>query len=140
MTHRSVARTVLFVSILLIAATVVFAGGKPETGEKISPKQAFEAMESGSAIFVDVRDQFAYEQAHIAGAIHIPLDEVGSRVGELQRRGKSVITYCACPAEQTSLAAAVDLVAAGFTDVQVLLGGIGAWNEAGYPINVGPRP
>jgi len=133
-------RTFAFLVILLVLTAGAWAGGKPETGEKITPAEAFEAVDSGSAILVDVRDDFSYTQAHIAGAIHVPLSEVSARANELGRIGKTIITYCSCPAEQSSLAAAVDLATAGVTDVKVLLGGIGAWYEAGYPLTEGPRP
>jgi len=135
-----VKRTLLFAVIFLVACAAAWGGGKPETAEKISPQAAFEAVNDGTAILVDVRDEASYNRAHIVGAIHIPFGDVTSRIGELERRGKTVITYCSCPAEETSLAAAIDLASAGFTDVRVLLGGIAAWYEAGYAIKDGPRP
>jgi rhodanese-related sulfurtransferase len=51
------------------------------------------ALDKGTAIVVDVRPAQAYQQTHIKGAIHIPLEQVGARTGELPR-DKMIVTYC----------------------------------------------
>lgn len=58
---------------------------------KVSDAKA--ALDSESAIFVDVRAAEAYQVAHIAGAINIPLAEIESRIGELDK-SQWIITYC----------------------------------------------
>lgn len=141
MNHQSHIRLVFFlVFFLFFSISTVLAGGGTETGERISVDEAREAVESGTAVLVDVRDLGSYVDAHIAGALSFPAGEIAGRAAELEALDKTVITYCACPAEETSLAAASDLVAAGFSDVVVLRGGIRAWADAGLPLNRGPRP
>jgi len=44
---------------------------------------AKQMADAGEAVLVDVRSQATYEQAHIAGAISIPSDEILDRYREL---------------------------------------------------------
>jgi len=59
---------------------------------RISPAQARARWQAG-AIVVDVRDGAQYAQAHIPGALSIPLAELESRYRELPREAE-IITYC----------------------------------------------
>ena len=47
---------------------------------------------------------------------------------------RPVVAYCICPDEETSARVARDLRKMGFKDVRILKGGIGAWTNAGLPI------
>jgi hydroxyacylglutathione hydrolase len=129
----------LFALLVGLPATVA-AGGNREAGDLVTPRQAEKLVSSGEAVLVDVRDEASYVSGHVAGALHVPLPDVAAQASAFARDGRTVITYCSCPAEETSLAAAGRLIAEGFTDVLVLRGGIAAWAEAGLPINRGPRP
>jgi len=55
--------------------------------------EAKAALDSGSAIFVDVRSAEAYQGSHIAGAINIPLADFETRLAELDKT-RWIITYC----------------------------------------------
>ena len=50
---------------------------------RVDPADAKAAYDSGSALFVDVRDAASYAQGHIPGALSIPLAELAERAGEL---------------------------------------------------------
>ena len=60
--------------------------------ERINPEDAKTAYDQNRAVFVDVRDVDEYEEGHIPGAIHIPLLDIPSRVGELNQ-DDWIITY-----------------------------------------------
>ena len=82
------------------------------------------------AIIVDVREDSEWNEGHIAGAIHIPLAQVESRLSELaQYKNSTVITQCR--SGKRSAKAAGMLQAAGFNKVLNLTGGIVAWNNDG---------
>ncbi len=51
------------------------------------------ALDSGSALFLDVRTAEAFQSEHITGAINIPLAELESRISELDPQ-QWIITYC----------------------------------------------
>jgi hypothetical protein len=61
---------------------------------RISLEQAKANFEQGTAVIVDVRASDEYAEAHIPGAISIPLNELETRYGELSP-GDEIITYCA---------------------------------------------
>jgi hypothetical protein len=61
--------------------------------DRVTLNDAKEAYDTGSGVFLDVRDTESYSQSHIPGAISIPLGELGGRSGELEP-DKWYITYC----------------------------------------------
>lgn len=94
--------------LLLIAAAILLATQNAPTAPtpaapfeeetypeipRVSLAEAKTALDSNSAIFVDVRSAEAYQGSHIAGAINIPLAELESRLNELDK-AQWIITYC----------------------------------------------
>lgn len=61
--------------------------------ERIDVDKAFRAFENYEAVFLDVRDVMSYEAGHITGAIHIPLNQLDERLGDLAPEAW-IITYC----------------------------------------------
>lgn len=95
-----------------------------------------EALESQDApVVLDVRSREAWDMGHIAGAVHLPLDELSARLAEVPR-DRRVVAYCSCPAEESSLEAAHLLLAAGFERVAVLLGGFERWRDSGGEVRI----
>ncbi len=50
-------------------------------------------IDQGQAFVVDVRNEAAYNLAHIPGAVLIPTGQILNRVNELPRN-KTIVTYC----------------------------------------------
>ena len=44
--------------------------------QEIQPQEAQQLIEGGTAVVVDVRDEDEYDAGHIAGAKHVPFDEL----------------------------------------------------------------
>jgi rhodanese-related sulfurtransferase len=61
--------------------------------QRVSIDEAKAALDSGSALFVDVRSAEAYQASHISGAVNIPSEELEARLGELDK-AQWIITYC----------------------------------------------
>lgn len=61
--------------------------------ERVSLTDAKAALESGSAVILDVRSADAFAGQRIAGSVNIPLAELGARLGELDPN-QWIITYC----------------------------------------------
>src|SRR5687768_2122235 len=51
--------------------------------ERVSLEDAKTALDTGTAVFVDVRSAEAYAASHVAGSISVPLGEIESRLSEL---------------------------------------------------------
>lgn len=67
-------------------------GPAPEV-PRVSLGDAHAAYEAKQAVFVDARSQGQYEASHVVGALSIPLDELESRLSELNQ-AQWIITYC----------------------------------------------
>ena len=61
--------------------------------QRVSIDEAKAALDSNSAVFVDVRSAEAYQASHISGAVNIPSEELEARLGELDKT-QWIITYC----------------------------------------------
>ena len=61
--------------------------------QRVSIDEAKAALDSNSAVFVDVRSVEAYQAGHVSGAINIPIEELEARLGELDK-AQWIITYC----------------------------------------------
>jgi hypothetical protein len=60
---------------------------------RIPVQEAWQAVQQGSAILVDVRSRAAYDKMHAAGATSMPEDEILARAAELPR-DRVWILYC----------------------------------------------
>lgn len=90
---------------------------------------------SGEVLVVDVRPRLEFEAGHLPGAINIPLEELSSRMDELDH-STTVVAYCRGPYCVLS-AQAVALLRRIGVDAQRLEGGPLEWDAAGLPLAVG---
>jgi rhodanese-related sulfurtransferase len=82
---------------------------------------------------VDVRTGAEWRSGHIAGAIHVPITELGSRIASLQLdRTRPVIAICR--AAHRSIPAVRLLQRHGFRNACQLQGGMLAWRQAELPV------
>jgi rhodanese-related sulfurtransferase len=87
------------------------------------------------AQLVDVRSVTEFRAGHVPGAVNIPMDEIESRLKDLNSQ-RSIVLIC-----QTGQRARMTagLLAPCRKDVLVLEGGTKAWKEAGMPIVISNR-
>jgi rhodanese-related sulfurtransferase/rubrerythrin len=96
-------------------------------GANISPEEAKNFMAThpqDTYQILDVRQPREYEQGHLAGALLVPMKELTTRIGELNR-AQPLLVYCHSGVR--SKAASQLLQAEGFQDVYNMSGGILAW-------------
>ena len=109
-------------------------------GRSFSVEQAQQALEMGSAFFVDLReDPERHRHGAIPGALHVPypgLDGELKQGGVLQELANStrkrVVFYCAFGERSAMALQAADN--AGIADTAHLKGGLDAWMKAGGPV------
>jgi hydroxyacylglutathione hydrolase len=80
---------------------------------------------------VDVRAPRERAAGHIAGSVHLPLNHLEERLGELPG-DRPLLVYCA-GGYRSSIAASL-LQRHGFTDVSEIAGGMAAWEAAQLPV------
>jgi rhodanese-related sulfurtransferase len=80
-------RTLLTLGALLAAPA--FAAEPPRmTADELKPK-----VDAGDAVLLDVRSAGAFATEHAKGALHVPLDALEARLGELPK-DKLIAAYC----------------------------------------------
>ncbi len=103
---------------------------QPNEIPEVDPLIASQQMASGEIAMLDVREQVEWDSGHIEGSMFIPLTELQSRWGELDRHKKWV---CVCLAGVRSYYAAALLREAGY-DATNMSGGMLAWQAGKLPI------
>jgi rhodanese-related sulfurtransferase len=84
---------------------------------------------------IDVREPDEYQAGHLAGAINIPrglLEFKLSNDPDFEDRGLHVVLYCKNSGR--SALAAASMQAMGYAHVEIMAGGIEAWQAADKPV------
>lgn len=107
------------------------ASDTPEAGHQKSPAEIEQLIRGeGGCRLIDVRQEYEFDAAHLAGAERIGLEELADRRGELDE-SEPVIFYCRVGTRSDMAAEA--FMAAGY-DVSTIKGGITAWVVEGKEI------
>ena len=127
---------------LLLIAVAVISGAmllwplfrRTAGGPWVTPAQATHMINREDALVVDVRDPGEYGAGHILGAKNVPLARVEEGASELaKRKERPLIVYCDTGTNRAAKAIGA-LKKQGFAKVVNLNGGIGAWQQAGLPV------
>lgn len=117
-----------------VSLTVQVAYSSPYTN--ISVVTAHDMITGGNypkLTVLDVRTQSEYDAGHLYGATWIPVTELESRIAELAAyKFDEIIVYCSTGIRSATASSILD--SNNLTKVYNLLGGIEAWESAGYPV------
>lgn len=102
---------------------------------EITVAQLADVLQTGGTL-VDVREAGEYVDGHVPGAVLMPMGQLPSRVGDLDK-GEPV--YVVCASGNRSAAMADFLNAAGFRAFSVADGTSG-WARSGRDVVTGARP
>jgi rhodanese-related sulfurtransferase len=96
----------------------------------VTPAQVL-AADPNTVQLIDVRSREAYDFSHVTGAIAMPEAEMVQQVGSLPT-DRTLVLYCTCPDEKTSLRAGRTLAGVfHVAHIVVLKGGLDAYAAAG---------
>ena len=110
----------------------LFGGGAVDPEVHMDPKAAHQKLKGDHPpLLVDVRTPEEYREGHIAGAVLIPLSDLGRRMKELDKR-KAILLYCR--SGNRSGTALRLLQGHHYLNVAHIRGGIMAWAHQGLPI------
>jgi rhodanese-related sulfurtransferase len=84
----------------------------------------------GSVVLLDVREDDEWQRGHAPGALHIPMGEVPSRIGEIS---PDATLFVVCQVGGRSQRVAQYVARNGYTPANVA-GGMLAWAAAGRPV------
>jgi rhodanese-related sulfurtransferase len=129
-----------------VGVTVLSAGGYgvqfflrwQKNRYRVQPSEVIRMLESGKApVVLDTRRSEVYDALpfRIPNSVRLAPEEVSSGVSGLELdTAAPLVAYCTDPSEATSAKVAAGLRKLGFKDVRILKGGLGAWTNAGLPI------
>jgi rhodanese-related sulfurtransferase len=92
-------------------------------------------------VVLDVRqplDLLAHSEI-IPGAVRVPPKEVMEQA-ELIPKDKDSVIYCTCVSEKTSRMVLQNALRLKFSRIRFLKGGLAAWKEKGYPVEIYDKP
>ena len=123
-------KLIIILNIGLLLAGVTLAAAA--VARNIAPADALSLVKARPNLYLlDVRTPQEFQQARIAGAQLIPIDQVMQRVGELPQN-RPILVYCAVGSRSAQVFSF--LARRGYTEVYNLDGGIYAWAAKGYPV------
>ncbi len=125
----------LFAALAIILAMLMGGslGSRLRGYTQIDPTNAVRIINHDEAVIVDVREDKEVVDGTILDSVHIPLGNLGDRLGELANfREKPIIV--ACRSGHRSASACARLRKEGFETVYNLKGGVLAWQNAGLPL------
>ena len=102
---------------------------EPEERE-LPPERVAELLPAGEIQVVDVRTPEEYAAGHVAGAEHIPFDELTARAESLDR-SRPLVLYCRSGGRSEL---ATQAFAASGWQAHTMAGGLAEWAERGLPL------
>ena len=135
------AKRCIVVVLLLLAFGVIAAQAQQPAVSTITAEELKAKMASNQPVLVvDVRapEVFANSSTTVKGSYHFKVRHLKYRsqfapFKDLPRNSE-IVTYCTCPKDEASIAAAQILRESGFTNVRVLQGGWIEWMKAKGPV------
>ena len=105
----------------------------PTLGESISPERLNHLLGQGASLrLIDVRSAQEFAEAHVPGAVNVPMEELASRIEDI--KGQTAIVIC----QSGKRAGLCHAQIASVTEAAVLEGGTSGWQASGLPV-VGSR-
>ena len=129
-------------ALVVIGLTAIAAQAQADPSvQMISAEELKTKVTANQPItLIDVRSSQGYANSSntMKGAIHFKLRKLKSRLAfpplKDIPKDREIVTYCACPNDESSIAAAQILQASGFKRVSVLKGGWQGWLKANGPV------
>ena len=99
--------------------------------DSIDAKTLADIKDRSDVVVLDVREQWEYDEGHIPGVVHIPMNDIPGRISEIPTDQTVIVS---CRSGNRSGQVASFLRNEGFTNIHNLNGGIVAWQSAGLPV------
>ena len=100
--------------------------------KQISPQEAVLLFNHEDALILDVRENSEYADGHIAKAKHIPLGQLKSRLGDLEKyKDKPIVAVCR---SGNRSAQATEILRQNGFDAHNMQGGMNSWVQAGLEV------
>ena len=106
-----------------------------DTLQPISATELRRRMRSGEVTLIDVRPEAEFRAGHIAGALSVPLEQLGHRLRSIPK-DRPLVAYCRGPYCVLAVEAAERLRRRGYA-VRRFADGFPGWKADGHPVRTG---
>lgn len=133
-------RSVALMLFILFLCVVAVQAQEPNVNTITADELKAKLAKNEPVLIIDVRSSegFANSTTTVKGSMHFKVRKLKSRLPyppfKDLPRDREIVTYCACPKDESSIAAAQILQASGFKNVRVLQGGWTEWLKANGPV------
>lgn len=103
----------------------------PRAAGALAPAEVAELLKRRRISLVDTREAAVFNRAHLPGAVSLPLEEIETRLAELQMLPTPPVVYCRSGDKTKELA---DRLAKKGMPVSFLEGGVLAWEAEGFSL------
>ena len=100
-----------------------------QAGPELDPAEVARRHAAGAIQLVDVREQFEFDAGHVPGSVHLSMDGIANRVGEIDK-DKPVAFICLMGARSAMVA---DHFRQQGFDAYNVSGGFARWFEEELP-------
>lgn len=100
---------------------------------RVGSAEAIRLLNQEKGLLVDVREPDEYRAGHVPNALNVPLSGLASSLKQIEKYKSLPLIIC-CRTSQRSSRAAITLRKQGFAHVQVLAGGMVAWQGENLPV------
>ena len=103
------------------------------TSSPVVDEVDIEAIDSAppNVFLLDVREPEEFARGHVPNAVNVPQSDLATRLGEIPR-DRPIMTIC--QSGMRSFRSAQFLSQQGYQNVATVVGGTGAWRDAGRPV------
>ncbi len=119
-------------AVLLNLLVFSYIRGGVNGANQVSVLEMPALQRNGKSIVIDVNKPDHYAASHIPKAINVPLEDLSEDHKQLPKNKDQTIIL-SCQSGSRSQAAAKRLVALGFSNVNILRGGLMAWAKENLP-------
>jgi rhodanese-related sulfurtransferase len=122
-------------TLLALGLSVVNVGCSQELADtdSVTLEVARNALTTGKATFIDIREPQEHATGVAAGAQLLPMRQLESRIGEIPNDPKQPVLLI-CNTQNRSSATLRFLRTKGYTNVRYVQGGMSEWNQRGWPL------
>ena len=109
----------------------VISGGV--SAGSLSPADAVQRINREKAVMIDVGEPHEYAAGHAIGAKNVPFGQLEDKLpGMIKNKATPVIMVCPVGARAARAVGVAKKL--GFEQAQAIAGGLGAWRDAGLPV------
>jgi rhodanese-related sulfurtransferase len=127
--HRAFA----YVLTVWVAVLSTACSDPVEPTDHVSLEQARAEHEAGKVVLVDIRETREHKTGVAAGAVLLPMSELGEKIGQLPQSPDQPVLLI-CNTQNRSKATLLKLKQKGYTNIRYVDGGMSQWAAKGWPM------